>query len=89
MADIRSNIQVNIDTANAMSAIKSLQAQITAFHSSIRNSGNAANQAVSSNLTKNLVNSVNATKQFSASLTTINDRASSFTNAQRHWACVS
>ena len=81
MADIRSNIQVNIDTANAMSAIKSLQAQITAFHSSIRNSGNAANQAVSSNLTKNLVNSVNATKQFSASLTTINDRASSFTNA--------
>jgi TP901 family phage tail tape measure protein len=81
MADIRSNIQVNIDTANAMSAIKSLQAQITAFHSSIRNSGNAANQAVSDNLTKNLLNSVNATKQFSASLTSINDRASSFTNA--------
>jgi len=81
MADIRSNIQVNIDTANALSAIKNLQAQISAFHTSIRNSGNAANKAVSDNLTKNLLNSVNATKQFSGSLTTISDRATSFTNA--------
>ena len=81
MADIKSNIQVNIDTANALSAIKNLQAQISAFHSSIRNSGNAANKAVSDNLTQNLLNSVNATKQFSASLTTISDRATSFTNA--------
>ena len=81
MADIRSNINVNIDTANALAAIKQLQAQISAFHSSIRNSGNAANQALSDNLTKNLVNSINATKQFSASMTTVNSRTQAFTSA--------
>jgi TP901 family phage tail tape measure protein len=81
MADIQSNINVNIDTSNALAAVKQLQAQISAFHSSIRNSGNAANQALSDNLTKNLVNSINATKQFSASLTTVNNRAQAFTSA--------
>ena len=81
MADIQSNINVNIDTSNALAAVKQLQAQISAFHSSIRNSGNAANQALSDNLTRNLVNSINATKQFSASLTTVNNRAQSFTTA--------
>jgi TP901 family phage tail tape measure protein len=81
MADIQSNINVNIDTSNALAAVKQLQAQISAFHSSIRNSGNAANQALSDNLTKNLVNSINATKQFSASLTTVNNRAQAFTTA--------
>lgn len=81
MADIRSNINVNIDTSNALASIKQLQGQISAFHSSLRNSGSAANQAVSQNLTKNLVNSINATKQFSASLTTVSNRTQAFTSA--------
>ena len=82
MADnIESRIDLNIDVSNALASIKTLQAQISAFHQSIRNSGNAVNQAVSDNLTKNLLNNINATQKFSASLTTVNDSAQSFTNA--------
>jgi len=82
MADnIESRIDLNIDVSNALASIKTLQAQISAFHQSIRNSGNAVNQAVSDNLTKNLLNNINATQKFSASLTTVSDTTQSFTNA--------
>jgi TP901 family phage tail tape measure protein len=82
MADnVESRIDLNIDVSNALASIKTLQAQISAFHQSIRNSGNAVNQAVSDNLTKNLLNSINATQKFSASLTTVSDSSQSFTNA--------
>ena len=62
MADYESRIGISIDADGALAAIKTLQSQISAFHQSIRNSGNAVNQAVSDNLTKNLLNSINATK---------------------------
>jgi len=81
MADIQSNLRINVDTGNALAQIKSLQRQISAFHDSLRNSGNAANQAISNNLSKNLLNSVNSTQKFSASLTTVNDASQSFTSA--------
>jgi TP901 family phage tail tape measure protein len=82
MADnIESRIDLNIDVSSALASIKTLQAQISAFHQSIRNSGNAVNQAVSDQLTRNLLNSINATKQFSASLTTVKDSSQAFTSA--------
>lgn len=81
MADIQSNLRINVDTSGALSQIKNLQRQISAFHESIRNSGNAANQAISDNLSRNLLNSINSTQKFAASMTTVNDATQSFTNA--------
>ena len=81
MADIQSNIQINVDTSNAMQAIRSLQAQISAFHQQMQKSGSAANAAASSNMQRNLINSINSTKKFSASLTTVSTETESFTNA--------
>ena len=59
MADVQSNINVNIDTSEALASIKSLQRQISAFHSQMAKSGAAAS-AVSANMQQNLVNSLNA-----------------------------
>ena len=80
MADVQSNIQVNIDTSEALSSIKLLQRQISAFHTSMAKSGAAA-AAVSSNLQQNLVNSLNATGKFAADMRTIRTSTESFTNA--------
>jgi hypothetical protein len=65
MADIQSNIKVNIDTSSALSSIKSLQAQISAFHTSMAK-GSADAASASAQLQQRLVNSVNATGKFAA-----------------------
>jgi len=81
MADIQSNININVDTTNAMAAIRNLQSQISAFHQQMQKSGSAANAAASANMQRNLINNVNATKKFSASLTNVSTETESFTNA--------
>jgi TP901 family phage tail tape measure protein len=81
MTDIQSNIDINIDTSDAISSIKDLQRQIAVFHQSLRASGSAANSAISDNLAKNLINSINATKQFSASQTTVKSSTEAFTES--------
>ena len=80
MADAQSNIQVSIDTTDALASIKNLQRQISAFHSSLAKGGAAAN-AVSSQLQQTLINSVNASGQFSAQIKTIRTTTESFTNS--------
>jgi TP901 family phage tail tape measure protein len=80
MADAQSNIQISIDTTDALASIKNLQRQISAFHSSLAKGGAAAN-AVSTQLQQTLINSVNATGQFSASIKTIRTTTESFTSA--------
>jgi TP901 family phage tail tape measure protein len=80
MADTQSNIQVNIDTTQALASIKNLQRQISAFHSSIAKGGAAAN-AVSAQMQQTLINSINATGQFSAQIKTIRTTTESFTSA--------
>ena len=80
MADAQSNIQVSIDTTDALASIKNLQRQISAFHSSLAKGGAAAN-AVASQLQQTLINSVNATGQFSAQIRTIRTTTESFTNS--------
>ena len=43
MADIQSNIQVNIDASEALAQLKALQRQISTFHTSLaKNSAQAA-----------------------------------------------
>jgi len=81
MADIQSNININVDTTNATAAIRNLQAQISAFHQQMQKSGSAANAATSANMQRNLINSVNATKKFSASMATVSTQTESFTNS--------
>ena len=80
MADTQSNIQVNIDTDQALASIKNLQRQISAFHSSMAKGGAAAN-AVSTQLQQTLINSINATGKFSAQIRTIRTTTESFTNS--------
>jgi TP901 family phage tail tape measure protein len=81
MADIQSNIDINIDTTNALSSIKNLQRQISLFHQGLRASGSAANAAISDNMSRNLINSINATKKFAASYATVQSATQSFTTS--------
>jgi TP901 family phage tail tape measure protein len=80
MADVQSNIQVSIDTTQALASIKNLQRQISAFHSSMAKGGAAAN-AVSTQMQQTLLNSINAGGKFSAQIKTIKTTTESFTDA--------
>ena len=80
MVDAQSNIKVSIDTADALASIKNLQKQISTFHQSMAKSGAAAN-AVTNQMQQNLINSINATGQFSAQMKTIRTSTESFTNS--------
>jgi TP901 family phage tail tape measure protein len=81
MADSEASIRIDIDTSSALASIKNLQRQISAFHTQMQASGNAANAALSKNMQKSLVDSINSTGKFSANLTTIKSTTESFTNA--------
>jgi TP901 family phage tail tape measure protein len=78
MADVNANIGVNIDTSAALAQLKSLQRQISQFHTSISKSSESAAIAQKS-LQKNLLNSVNSIGAFSAELRTVKTSAESFT----------
>jgi TP901 family phage tail tape measure protein len=80
MADIQSNINLNINTAGAMAEIKNLQRAISVFHSTLAK-GSATAAAQSANMQQNLLNSINKTGQFSAQMTTVRTTTESFTNA--------
>jgi TP901 family phage tail tape measure protein len=80
MADVQSNINVNIDTSDALASLKLLQRQISAFHSQMSKSGAAAS-AVSANQAQNLMNSINATGKFQASMRSVKTSTESFTDA--------
>jgi TP901 family phage tail tape measure protein len=79
--DANAQIRVDIDTTAALASIKSLQRQISAFHSQMLASGNAANAAMSQNMQKTLINSINSTGKFAASLTNIKSSAENFTTS--------
>jgi TP901 family phage tail tape measure protein len=80
MADVQSNIHVNIDTSDALASLKLLQRQISAFHTQMSKSGAAAS-AVAANQAQNLMNSINATGKFQASMRTVATSTEYFTNA--------
>ena len=84
MADIESNIGINIDTSGALSAIKNLQREISAIHSKIRTVNEATREQ------NNLLNQINSIKLkrggreldgFAASLTRVKSTAESFTDS--------
>jgi len=80
MADIESNIKVNIDTSDALSQLKLLQQQISAFQQGMKNAG-AQNAAAAQAMQQNLMASINATGKFTASIQTIKTSAESFTES--------
>jgi TP901 family phage tail tape measure protein len=80
VADVNANIGVNIDASNALAQLKSLQRQLSQFHTSVAKSSAAAASAQSS-LQKNLVNSINATGAFTAELRTVRTTSEAFTNS--------
>ena len=78
--DIQSNIKVNIDTTAALASIKTLQSQISAFHTQMAKGG-AQSVAEAKNLQQNLINSLNASGKFAASMTTIKSTTEQFTTS--------
>lgn len=80
MTDVNANIGVKIDTSEALSQLKSLQRQISQFHTSIAKSSEAAAVAQKS-LQSNLLNSINAIGAFSAEMRTVKTTAESFTTS--------
>jgi len=80
VADVNANIGVNIDASNALAQLKSLQRQLSQFHTSVAKSSSAAATAQAS-LQKNLINSINATGAFTAELRTVRTTSEAFTNS--------
>jgi TP901 family phage tail tape measure protein len=78
--DTNASIRVDIDTAAALASIKNLQRQISVFHSTMAKGGAAA-AATSLNLQQNLLNSINRTGQFSATIKNVRSTTESFTTA--------
>ncbi|CAB4242190.1 Phage tail tape measure protein [uncultured Caudovirales phage] len=78
--EIQSNIRVNIDTASALAGLKLLQREISAFHTQMSKAG-AASAATSAQMGSNLVNTINQTGKFAASMTTVKTSAQAFTTA--------
>jgi TP901 family phage tail tape measure protein len=80
MADVESNINVNIDTSSALASIRRLQSELSAFHTSMAKGGAAA-AATSAQLQQGLMNSLNATGQFTASMKRVSSTTESFTSS--------
>ena len=80
MADVNANIGVNIDTTQALAQLKSLQRQISQFHTSIAKSSETAALA-QRDLQRNFINSINSLGAFSAELRTVRTTSESFTDS--------
>jgi TP901 family phage tail tape measure protein len=80
MADIESNIDININSAQAISAIKQLQAQLSRFYQDLSKSGAKA-AADAADLQSRLVGSINATGKFAASIRNVTTTTESFTDS--------
>ena len=80
MADVNANIGINIDSSSAIAELKSLQRQISQFHTSIAKSSAAAATAQAS-LQKNFLNSVNSMGAFSAQMVNVKTSSQAFTDS--------
>ena len=80
MSDVNANIGVHIDTSAALAELKALQRQLANFHSSIAKNS-AASVAAQKGLQNNLLNSINATGKFHASMGLVKSSTESFTHA--------
>ena len=80
MADIQANIGIGVDTSQALASIRQLQREISVFHTLMAKGGaNAAAKSMA--MQQGLINTINETGRFSASMTRISSSTESFTNA--------
>jgi TP901 family phage tail tape measure protein len=77
MADVNSNIFINIDTAQAMSALRGLDNRLSAFNRSMI-VGTKAAQVAQADFTRSLLHNVNATGSFNASMATMTTSVDQF-----------
>ena len=80
MAETNANININANTSQALAAIKDLQRSLSTLYVNM-SKGSAAAQASVAGYQQNLINSINATGQFTARLTTVKTSTEAFTNA--------
>ena len=80
MSDVNANIGVQIDTSSALTELKNLQRQLANFHASIAKTSAAAT-AAQKGLQTNLLNSINATGKFTATMGNVRSSTESFTHA--------
>ncbi len=80
MADVQSNIQVNIDTTAALANLKNLQRQLATFNASFAKSSTTAVKA-QAEFSNNLINSINATGKFAAGIQEIQSSTERFTQS--------
>ena len=80
MSDLESNVGLNIDVSQALTAIKTLQRQISDFHSSLAK-GSATANLKSLQMQQSLIDTINATGQYSAQMKTVASATQTFTTA--------
>jgi hypothetical protein len=80
MSDFESKIDINIDAGQALAAIKTLQRQISDFHTSLAK-GSATANIKSLQMQQSLIDTINATGQYSASMKTVASSTQTFTTA--------
>jgi len=80
MADVESNINIDINTSNALASLRNLQREISQFHQVMSKTGAVSNSRLR-DMQQNLVNGVNSTGQFTATLQRVTTTTESFTNA--------
>jgi TP901 family phage tail tape measure protein len=78
--DVRANIDLNIDTSKALSGLKALQSQLSVLHTQLSSLGPAQRSSAGA-IQRQLVDNINATGKFAASMTTVKTTAESFTTA--------
>jgi hypothetical protein len=80
MSDFESKIDINIDAGQALAAIKTLQRQISDFHTSLAR-GSATANIKSLQMQQTLVDTINSTGQFSAQMKTVASSTQAFSTA--------
>ena len=80
MSDVNANIGININASSALAELKVLQRQIALFHASVAKDSQSAALA-QKGLQNNLLNSINATNKFTATMGSVRSSTESFTHA--------
>jgi LysM repeat protein len=80
LEDVNANINVNLDTTDALASLRRLQAGLSKFNQALT-VGNATAADAQKSLTANLMQSINATGKFVASQETVASSTSAFTSA--------
>jgi len=80
MSDFESKVRIDIDASQALAQIKLLQRQISDFHSSMAK-GSATANLKSLQMQQSLVDTINATGQYSAQMKTVASSTQAFTTS--------